>query len=140
VNADEMARERGLDVRTVSSSTATDYLNTITLRSGHLALSGTLAGLSAEQRIVMIDDHPVDVPPSDHMLVVRNDDRPGMIGLVGTVVGDAGVNVANMTVGHDAGAATAVMVLTTDQAVGADVVASLAEQEGIISVHGIGLT
>jgi len=140
VNADEMARERGLDVRTVSSSTATDYLNTITLRSGHLALSGTLAGLSAEQRIVMIDDHPVDVPPSDHMLVVRNDDRPGMIGLVGTVVGDAGVNVANRTVGHDAGAATAVMVLTTDQAVGADVVASLAEQEGIISVHGIGLT
>ena len=140
VNADEMARERGLDVRTVSSVVATDYLNTITLRSDRLALSGTLAGLSAEQRIVMIDDHPVDVPPSDHMLVVRNDDRPGMIGLVGTVVGDAGVNVENMTVGHDAGAATAVMVLTTDQAVGAEVVASLAEREGIVSVHGIDLT
>jgi D-3-phosphoglycerate dehydrogenase / 2-oxoglutarate reductase len=50
----------------------------------------------------MIDDHAIDVPPAsfDHMLVVRNDDRPGMIGLVGTVLGDAGVNIADMDVGR----------------------------------------
>lgn len=139
VNADEMARERGIDVRTISSAVATDYLNTITLRSGDLALSGTLAGMAAEARIVMIDDHPVDVPPSDHMLVVRNDDRPGMVGLVGTLVGDAGINVANMTVGHDEGGSTAVMVLATDQPVGADVVENLAGCEGILSVQAVDL-
>ncbi len=140
VNADDMARERGIDVRTISSPTANDYLNTITLRSSDLALSGTLAGIAAEQRIVMIDDHLVDVPPSDYMLVVRNDDRPGMIGMVGTVVGNAGINVANMTVGHQEGGSTAVMVLATDQPVGAEVLEGLADCEGVISVHGIDLT
>ena len=47
----------------------------------------------------MIDDHTVDVPPADHMLMVRNDDRPGVIGIVGTLLGDAGVNIADMDVG-----------------------------------------
>ena len=44
--------------------------------------AGTLTGLQAKPRIVMVDGHAVDVPPADHMLVVRNDDRPGVIGVV----------------------------------------------------------
>ena len=47
----------------------------------------------------MIDDHSVDVPPADHMLMVKNDDRPGVIGIVGTLLGNAGVNIADMDVG-----------------------------------------
>ena len=47
----------------------------------------------------MIDGHTFDVPPADHMLMVTNDDRPGVIGTVGTVLGDAGVNIADMDVG-----------------------------------------
>ncbi len=140
VNAGEMAEERGLDVRTISSPTPTDYLNAITLRSDELALSGTLAGLRAEPRIVMVDDHPVDVPPADHMLVVRNEDRPGMIGTVGTVIGDAGINVADMVVGHNEGGGTAVMVLATDQPVAAEVLEDLAARPGIVSVQAVDLT
>ena len=53
----------------------------------------------AEPRLVMVDDHTVEVPPSPHMLVVRNDDRPGMIGVVGMVLGDAGISISSMAVG-----------------------------------------
>jgi D-3-phosphoglycerate dehydrogenase / 2-oxoglutarate reductase len=75
-------------------------VNLITMRGGDHAIAGTLTGRRGEPRIVMVDDHTADVPPAAHMLVVRNDDRPGMIGLVGTVLGDAGVNIADMDVGR----------------------------------------
>ena len=52
----------------------------------------------------MIDEHSVDVPPGDHMLMVKNDDRPGVIGIVGTLLGNAGVNIADMDVGAAADA------------------------------------
>ena len=139
VNAGDMAEERGLDVRTVSSPVTTDYLNTITLRSDDLTLAGTLVGMRAEPRIVMIDDHILDVPLADHMVIVRNADVPGMIGVVGTVLGDAGVNVADMAVGQSEAGSTAVMVLSTDRSVDADVLDDLASREGILSVHGIDL-
>ena len=61
----------------------------------------------------MVDDHVVEVPPSPHMLVVRNDDRPGMIGMVGTVLGAAGISISSMAVGPSPTAATAMMVIST---------------------------
>ena len=86
-------------------------MNLITLRGGDHAMAGTLTGLQAKPRIVMVDDHAVDVPPADHMLVVRNDDSPGVIGLVGTVLGEAGVNIADMDVGQSPDGVAALMVL-----------------------------
>ena len=76
-------------------------------------MSGTLVGRRGEQRIVMIDDHVFDVPPADHMLMVKNDDRPGVIGIVGTLLGNAGVNIADMDVGAAADGDTAVMLIAT---------------------------
>ena len=57
-------------------------------------------GGAASSASCMIDGHTFDVPPADHMLVVTNDDRPGVIGTVGTLLGDAGVNIADMDVGR----------------------------------------
>ena len=101
VNAPQLAEQRGLQVRESSTATSPDYRSLITLRSGSHAVAGTLitAGLRTEPRIVMVDDHVVEVPPSPHMLVVRNDDRPGMIGIVGTALGAAGVSISSMAVG-----------------------------------------
>ena len=90
-----------------------DYVNLVELRgvcggrATHVA--GTLYGKQAAPRIVGIDDHIVDVPPSSHMLVVRNADVPGMIGKVGTILGDAGVNVDDMDVGKTAEGEAALM-------------------------------
>jgi D-3-phosphoglycerate dehydrogenase / 2-oxoglutarate reductase len=68
------------------------------------------------------------------MLVVRNDDRPGMIGKVGTIVGEAGVNIADMDVGQAASGASAMMVLATTEEVPSEVAATLRAVEGITSV------
>ena len=84
-----------------------------------------------------VDDHRVDVPPANHMLVVRNDDRPGMIGRVGTIVGDAGVNIADMDVGQSASGVSAMMVLATTEPVPGEVCAALRDVDGISSVASL---
>jgi D-3-phosphoglycerate dehydrogenase len=133
VNAPQIAVERGIEVRPTASTTSRDYVNLITLRGGGHSLSGTLAGLSAAPKLVMVDEHSVEITPSADMLVVRNDDRPGIIGRVGTVLGDAGVNIADMVVGRDADGASALMVLSVDGAV-ASVLADLSAISGVHSV------
>ena len=91
-------------------------------------------GLRADARVVQIDGHSLDVPPSANLLIVRNDDRPGVIGRVGTTLGDAGVNIADMDVGRSAQGASALMVIATTQPVPAEVVDALRAADGVTSV------
>jgi D-3-phosphoglycerate dehydrogenase len=137
VNAPQLAAERGLEVREVSTVTAHDFVNLITLRSGAHAVAGTLAGPRAESRLVMMDDHTVEVPPAPHMVVVRNDDRPGMIGVVGTILGDADVSISSMAVGPSATGNTALMVLSTDGQIPDESLARLRDAAGISDVHTV---
>jgi D-3-phosphoglycerate dehydrogenase / 2-oxoglutarate reductase len=138
VNAPQLAEELGLKVTESHSTQSDDYRNKITLRStcGH-SLAGTLAGLRMEPRIVMVDDHEVEVPPSRHLLVVRNDDRPGMIGKVGTTLAAHNVNISNMALGRAQGGGSALMVLDTDGAVPAGAIDELRGIEGITGVDPI---
>jgi D-3-phosphoglycerate dehydrogenase / 2-oxoglutarate reductase len=137
VNAPQFAEEQGLEIRPTSTTTARDYVNLITIRSGAHSLAGTLVGLRGTPSIVMIDDHTVDVPPSDHLLVVRNSDQPGMIGKVGTLVGSAGVNIDDMAVGSSPEGARALMVLATDRVVPDDVLADLRSTDGVVSAVAV---
>jgi D-3-phosphoglycerate dehydrogenase len=134
VNAPRLASEHGVEVRETSTATSVDYVNLITVRGGGHALAGTLTGRRGEPRIVNVDDHTTDLPPSAHMLVVRNDDRPGMIGFVGSQLGEAKVNIADMDVGRST-AGSALMVLATSEAVPDTVIARLRRADGILSVH-----
>src|SRR5690606_34218363 len=79
VNAPMMAAERGIEVRDTTSTTSQDFVNLVTISGGSHSIGGSVVGARGEPAIVKIDDHTVDVPPADHMLIVRNDDRPGMI-------------------------------------------------------------
>jgi D-3-phosphoglycerate dehydrogenase / 2-oxoglutarate reductase len=135
VNAPQLARDHGLEVREVQSATPVDFVNLITLRGGEHSIAGTLSERRHEQLIVSVDDHSCDVPPTEHMLVVRNDDRPGMIGVVGTALGEAGVNIADMDVGRMGTPGSAIMVLATTTSTPPDVIATLRQTPGIISVH-----
>jgi D-3-phosphoglycerate dehydrogenase len=137
VNAPAVAEEQGIEVRPTSTTTARDYVNLITIRSGDHSLAGTLVGLRSVPTLVMIDDHAVDVPPAEHLLVVRNDDKPGMIGSVGTVLGAAGVNIDDMAVGSTADGAKALMVIATDRAVPEPVQVELRGVGGIVSVAAV---
>lgn len=137
VNAPQLASERGLDVREASTMATREYVNLITLRSTEHSIAGTLTGPRSEPRIVIVDDHVVEVPPAEHMLVVRNDDRPGMIGVVGTALGEAGVSISSMAVGPSETGNTALMVLSTDRHVPDDTFALLASSDGIVDIHRI---
>jgi len=85
----------------------------------------------------MVDDHTVDIPPARHMVMVRNDDRPGMIGLVGATMGSAGINISDMDVGRSPSGVAALMVLSTDQPLPPEVVAELAAADGILHVSTV---
>ena len=137
VNAPQIAEERGVEVRETSLSAAQDFVNLITLRGAGHAIAGTLGGVDGKPRIVNVDGHTVEIPPADHMLVVRNDDRPGMIGLVGQTLGEAGVNIADMHLGRSADGSAAMMVLATGAAVPGDVVERLKAAAGIDSVNAV---
>jgi D-3-phosphoglycerate dehydrogenase len=137
VNAPQLAAERGLVIRETSTITAQDFVNLITLRSSGHSVAGTLTGPRTESRLVMVDDHTVEVPPAPNMLVVRNDDRAGMIGVVGTIIGEADVSISSMAVGPSATGHTALMVLTTDRLAPDDVLSRLRAAPGISDVHTI---
>ena len=138
VNAPGLAKAAGIHVRETQSIDTDEYVNLITLRcEGHHSISGTLAGRRSEQRIVEIDGHAVEVPPSDHMLVITNDDRPGVIGTVGVMLGDARVNIADMDVARVASGGTAVMLLATTGEVAPELIEGLRSAPGIISVDAL---
>lgn len=143
VNAPQIAEQHGLAVRETTSGSARDYVNLITLRGSvgdrPVHVAGTLAGSQNAPRIVAIDEHVVDLPPATHMLVVRNADVPGMIGKVTTVVGEAGINIADMDVGRTTGGERALQVLTVDSEVPAAVVEAICAIDGVIHAKAIEL-
>jgi D-3-phosphoglycerate dehydrogenase len=143
VNAPRLAEERGLMVREMSSSSARDYVNLVELRghangrSTHVA--GTLFGKQDAPRIVAIDDHIVDIPPSSYMLVVHNEDKPNMIGSVTSAVGLHGINIDELKVGRGPTGDAAMMVLSTSTPVPAEVVEQIRAQDGVVAAQAIEL-
>ncbi len=137
VNARGLLDELGIAIEVTASSQSRDYVNRLAIRGENRSMAATLIGLRDEARIIQIDDHVIDVPPANHMLIVSNDDQPGVIGVVGTVLGDAGVNIDNMDVGRAADSDTAIMVLAVTEPLADDVVAKLRESEGVLSVDVI---
>jgi D-3-phosphoglycerate dehydrogenase len=141
VNAPQLAADHNLTFGELSTVESPEYVSQITVRSGDHAVSGTLVtiGTRLETRIVGVDGHSVEIPPAASMLVVRNDDRPGMIGLVGVALGEAGVSIASMAVGPDPQTNTALMVLSTVTPTPSSVIDRLRETDGIKDIHLITL-
>jgi D-3-phosphoglycerate dehydrogenase / 2-oxoglutarate reductase len=133
VNAPQLAKDHGLEVREVSCATSADYVNLLTVSGGGHKISGTLSGPKAGQRVTNIDGVPFDVPPADNMVVITNDDRPGVIGTVGTLLGHAEVNIADMDVSR-ADDDKAVMLIAPTKPVPAPVLDELRAAPGIVSV------
>ncbi len=123
VNADLIAQRRGLRIVEQKGPSHEIYSNLITVRlttkAGATTVSGTLA--HDGPHIVLVNDYWVDIPPSEgYLLVCENQDRPGMIGTVGTILGSFGVNVSFMNVGRHERRGRALMVLMLDGALTAD--------------------
>jgi D-3-phosphoglycerate dehydrogenase len=141
VNAPQLAEDHNLTYSEISTVESPEYVNQISVRSGDHEVSGTLVtiGTRLETRIVGVDGHSVEIPPAASMLVVHNDDRPGMIGMVGVALGEAGVSISSMAVGPDQRTKTALMVLSTEIPTPSEVIERLRDTEGIQDIHLITL-
>jgi D-3-phosphoglycerate dehydrogenase len=139
VNAFEYAEKMGVLVRDVGSQDAGEFRNLVEVRGGGHSVAGTLVRSGNEPRIVMIDDHSVEVPLANHILVIRNDDRPGMIGIVGTILGSADVNISFMGLGRDRRGDLALMALASDEVIADDVLETLKKEPGIWSASLVSL-
>jgi len=142
VNAPQIAEERGIDVTESKTLQSEDFqsLVTVTVENGdeELSVSGTLFA-GDDPRIVRIDGFRVDAIPYGQMLVTRNEDAPGVIGLIGTTLGDNGVNIAGMFNGRETIGGEALTVYNLDDEVPEPVLEALLADERITEVHTITL-
>ncbi|MFB6082402.1 MAG: phosphoglycerate dehydrogenase [Halanaeroarchaeum sp.] len=120
VNAPQVAEERGIDVTETRSRQAEDFQSLVSVTVGdgedELTVSGTLFA-GDDPRLVSIDGFRVDAVPHGHVLVARNRDEPGVIGFIGTTLGDHDVNIAGMFNGRETHGGEALTVYNLDDPV-----------------------
>jgi D-3-phosphoglycerate dehydrogenase len=138
VNAPTVAAERGLQLSEAKDRRSQDYTNLVTLKTsdkhGELTTGGTVFGPKNRPRLVAIYRNAIDIQPSKHMVFLRYEDVPGMIGRVGTIIGGHGINIAFMNVGRKKVEGKAVMGLALDDPLPE---ALLGELRGIPGVDGV---
>ncbi|MCX6378624.1 MAG: ACT domain-containing protein, partial [Armatimonadetes bacterium] len=105
--------------------------------NGERTICGTVYG--EEARIVHIDGYHVDITPTGNMIVTQHNDRPGIIGKVGTLLGDNGVNIGGMHVGREAIGTRAIMVIMTDGNLSTELLNEIRNLPGIETAQTITL-
>ncbi|GEB53685.1 MULTISPECIES: phosphoglycerate dehydrogenase [Streptomyces] len=145
VNAPLFAQERGVEVRLTTSSESAEHRNVVTVRGTlangeEVSASGTLSGPKHLQKIVAINDHDVDLALTDHMAFLRYSDRPGVVGTVGRVLGEAGINIAGMQVSRAEEGGEALVALTVDDTIGGAVLTEIAGEIGATQARAVNLS
>ncbi|HZS11056.1 MAG TPA: phosphoglycerate dehydrogenase [Nitrospirales bacterium] len=137
VNAPVIAKERGIEVKEVKSSDAGDFTSVIRVRvvAGRRAhrLAGTLYNRK-EPRIIEIDNFQVEIAPEGHMLLILNEDKPGVIGSVGQTLGEHKINIARMQCAREQRGGNALLFIGLDAPLPAPVLETIKRGQNIISV------
>jgi D-3-phosphoglycerate dehydrogenase len=143
VNTPILARDRGLKVETARVSESADYTSLVVLRiegeGGENVVSGTLVGPRHQPRLVEAMGFDMDIVPEEHMLFIRNEDVPGMIGKLGTILGEHGINIGNMAVGRGVPGSRAAMAVTVDEPVPEEVLRALLNTPGFNEARAVTL-
>lgn len=137
VNAPLLAEERGIKVTTTTSSATEDFVSLIRLTAGGVRVAGTLVGPTDRERIVEVWGLPVDMGTADHMVFLRYSDRPGMVGTIGSRLGEAGINIASMQVGRMGPGGDAVIAMTIDEALPPGVLEEIAAAIGATEARAV---
>jgi len=143
VNATLEAKARGIHVVEVKDDASRDFAGgslqlSSTGSKGNHSVTGAVFA-DGDLRITTIDEFPVNVTPSRHMLFTRHRDMPGIIGNLGTVLGEHNVNIASMQVGRRIVRGDAVMVLSLDDPIPASLLATIHAINGIQESHPVTL-
>jgi D-3-phosphoglycerate dehydrogenase / 2-oxoglutarate reductase len=121
VNAPLLAADRGVEVSLATDKQSPDWRNVVTLRGtlpdGQVvSVGGTLTGQRQLEKLVEINGYDMEISPAEHMVFFTYTDRPGIVGIVGQILGAQGINIAGMQVCRDARGGQALIVLTVDSA------------------------
>jgi D-3-phosphoglycerate dehydrogenase len=142
VNASIIAKDRGIRVRESKSTKAEDFASMIAITAvgggGKNYLAGALFG-TRDFRIVRINDFLIEAVPKGNMLLIQNEDRPGVIGNIGATLGDRDINIATMQFSRDRSGGVAISLLHLDSVLPKEVMDELSQLPDIISVKHIEL-
>jgi D-3-phosphoglycerate dehydrogenase len=135
VNAVLLAREAGIRVHETRAAEPQDFAALVAAslrgRDGTRSAAGTLFG-KRDPRLVRLDEYHLDAIPQGSMLIVSNDDRPGMVGRIGTTLGNAGVNIAYLSLGRDRSGGRAIAILNLDSPLPDAVLKQIAAIDGVL--------
>jgi len=142
VNAPILAKERQINVEETKETSVGDYTNLIRLTlqtdKGVSTLSGTIFG-KANPRIVNINGFEVEVQLTEKMLIFDNIDQPGVIGSIGSLIGQAGINISGMQFGREKPGGKAISILNIDNHVDQDMLKKFKELPNVVSVKLVSL-
>jgi D-3-phosphoglycerate dehydrogenase len=137
VNAPIVAKERGIEVKEVKSSDAGDFTSLVRVRVEAGKVSHQVAGTlyhKKEARVVEIDQFKVEMVPEGHLLFIHNMDRPGVIGMVGNVLGENGINIVRMQCALEKRGGDALLIIGSDTDFPAGVLGQIKSSSNILSV------
>jgi D-3-phosphoglycerate dehydrogenase len=138
INVRILADERGIKINEIISSATGDYTNLIFARintdDGESSASGTVFK-NDEPKIETINDYRVDMDPIGHVLILLGQDKPGLIGEIGKMLGDQNVNIGHMTFGRKETGGVAMIVLNVDAVVSQETLLSIEKMECINSAY-----
>ncbi|MEU6711866.1 phosphoglycerate dehydrogenase [Nonomuraea sp. NPDC046802] len=142
VNAPLLAKDRGLTVELVTSAESPDWRNVVTVRGlladgRSVSVSGTLSGPRQITKIVEVNGYEMEIEPTAHLCFFTYTDRPGIVGVVGRLLGEHSVNIASMQVARDVKGGKALIALTVDSAIPADVVEQIRAEIGADSGRSV---
>jgi D-3-phosphoglycerate dehydrogenase len=134
VNAPVIAQQRGVEVALTTDASSGDHRSVVrvllTLTDGStVCVGGTVAGPRHQGKIIEVDGFDVDVPLSEHLAFFRYHDKPGVVGIVGNLLGDANINIGGMQVSRD-DTDHALIVLSVDSPIPTDLVEIITERIG----------
>lgn len=136
INAPSLVAARGVNLSETKRATHSDYHTLLRVRivtdSGHYVVAGSLSGAS-RPRIVALGDFRIEAEPSPHMLYVRNEDKPGCIGRLGTLLGEHGINIANFNLGRTGTQALALVAV--DQPINPALLQKIAALQGVLKAR-----
>jgi D-3-phosphoglycerate dehydrogenase len=135
VNAPVFAAERGVTVTLTTDPLSPDHRNAVTVRGAladgrQLSVGGTLTGPKHVEKVVEIDGYDVDLQPAEHMAFFRYHDRPGVVGELGRILGEHGVNIAGMQVSRDQQGGHALIAMTVDSPIDPTALQEIVEAVG----------
>jgi D-3-phosphoglycerate dehydrogenase len=140
VNAPLIAKDRGIEVKISTSDDTTEYTSLISIkvRAGgkDMSVAGTLNSRK-EPRIIQVDHFPMETVPEGDMLVLMNNDMPGVIGGIGTLLGQNGINIARMQFGREKPGGLAMSVVSIDSPASDEIIAKVKKLPNVLSVKQV---